>query len=97
MRFLMLFAIVGLTVFFSSCKENVRKMPEIQKVDKTSKEYASKYICPMYCVGSGSDKMGICPVCEMDYELNESMNNDDHGHDHHGHDHHGHDHHGHDH
>lgn len=37
---------------------------------KTSKEYTSKYICPMHCEGSGSDTMGICPVCEMDYVLN---------------------------
>ncbi len=31
------------------------------------KEYTSKYICPMHCKGSGSDKPGYCPVCGMQY------------------------------
>ncbi len=31
------------------------------------KEYTSKYICPMHCKGSGSDKPGTCPVCGMEY------------------------------
>lgn len=31
------------------------------------KEYTSKYICPMHCVGSGSDKPGKCPVCGAEY------------------------------
>ena len=41
------------------------------EVDKTSKEYASAFICPMHCKGSGSDAAGKCPVCEMDYVANE--------------------------
>ena len=48
--------------------------------DKTSKEYASAYICPMHCEGSGSDAEGKCPVCGMDYVKNEDHNED--GHDH---------------
>ena len=36
------------------------------------KEYTSKYICPMHCEGSGSNETGICPVCKMDYVLNEN-------------------------
>ncbi len=39
--------------------------------DKTGPEYTSKYICPMHCKGSGSDKPGKCPVCGMDYKPNE--------------------------
>jgi len=35
------------------------------------KEYTSAYICPMHCEGSGSDKPGNCPACEMDYVKNE--------------------------
>ena len=31
------------------------------------KEYTSAYICPMHCTDSGSDEMGTCPVCGMDY------------------------------
>lgn len=39
--------------------------------DKSGPEYTSKYICPMHCEGSGSDKPGECPKCGMDYKLNE--------------------------
>jgi hypothetical protein len=34
-------------------------------------EYTSAYICPMHCEGSGSTEMGTCPVCKMDYVVNE--------------------------
>ncbi|TAF64472.1 MAG: hypothetical protein EAZ55_11595 [Cytophagales bacterium] len=43
---------------------------EAKKIDSTSKEYASMYVCPMHCEGSGSEKPGKCPVCEMDYVEN---------------------------
>ena len=33
----------------------------------TGKEYTSAYVCPMHCEGSGSEEMGQCPVCGMDY------------------------------
>jgi hypothetical protein len=52
--------------------------------DKTGPEYTAAYICPMHCTGSGSDKPGVCPVCGMDYVVNEE-NGHDHSHD--GHDH----------
>ena len=42
-----------------------------QKVDRSGPEYTSAYICPMHCKGSGSDTAGICPVCKMDYVINE--------------------------
>ena len=64
-----------------------------KEVSKDGPEYTSAYICPMYCPGSGSDKMGTCPECEMDYVVNENYkkkdgdNHDGHGHDHDGHDH----------
>lgn len=49
-------------------------------VDLSSKEYASAYVCPMHCEGSGSDTEGKCPVCKMDYVKN--PNNDaEHEHD----------------
>jgi len=58
-------------------------------------EYTSAYICPMHCEGSGSAEMGTCPVCKMDYVLNEDKaapaSTDPHeGHDHGSHE--GHDH-----
>lgn len=39
-------------------------------IDENSKEYASAYVCPMHCEGSGSDAEGKCPVCKMDYVMN---------------------------
>jgi len=33
-------------------------------------EHNAKYICPMYCKGSGSDTTGTCPTCKMDYVKN---------------------------
>ena len=29
-------------------------------------DYMAKYVCPMHCEGSGSDKKGMCPKCGMD-------------------------------
>ena len=55
--------------FFISCKNNTAK-------NKKGKEYTSLYICPMYCTGSGSDSEGECPVCKMDYVLNEDRKNE---------------------
>ncbi len=49
-------------------------------IDLESKEYASAYICPMHCEGSGSDESGKCPVCEMDYVPNEEHNGEKHEH-----------------
>lgn len=39
--------------------------------DMVDKEHNSKYICPMYCEGSGSEHAGDCPVCHMHYVENE--------------------------
>ena len=55
-------------------------------VDKSSKEYASAYVCPMHCKGSGSAEPGTCPVCNIAYVVNEDADGHDHdeddGHDH---------------
>lgn len=42
------------------------------------KEYASAYICPMHCEGSGSDQPGTCPKCGMEYEKNKEYKSDGH-------------------
>ncbi|MBK8484940.1 MAG: hypothetical protein IPO86_06565 [Saprospiraceae bacterium] len=57
------------------CKSKMGEQdrPVMEKVDTSGIEYSSMYICPMHCKGSGSDKPGICPVCGMDYELNENI------------------------
>lgn len=49
-------------------------------IDLSSKEHTSAYICPMKCKGSGSDKAGECPVCEMKYKANEAHTKDNHEH-----------------
>lgn len=57
-----------------------------EMVDKTGPEYTSAYVCPMHCEGSGSKGPGKCPVCDMDYVMNEDAGLEASG-DHEGHDH----------
>ena len=84
--------LIGLSGTISSCG-NKSKSPESNtEVSSTSntnegKEYTSAYICPMHCKGSGSDKEGKCPVCEMDYVKNKDHKSDGHTHDHSNHNH----------
>lgn len=71
------------SLVFNSCTSKQENSEESQTetataeveeaLAKTGKEYTSAYICPMHCEGSGSDEPGKCPVCEMDYEKNESQ------------------------
>ncbi len=83
-----LFLFAAATLFFA-CGGGENKAE-----DQQGKEYTSAYICPMHCTGSGSDKAGTCPVCKMDYVVNEKAKKTgtetpdahDHG-DHDGHDH----------
>lgn len=44
------------------------------------KEYTSVYVCPMHCEGSGSEEMGQCPVCKMDYVAQADHVDDGHEH-----------------
>jgi rubrerythrin len=70
--------ILALALVFSvvSCGENTtasdQKSEENTEQAEQGKEYTSKYICPMHCEGSGSEEPGKCPVCGMDYVLNEN-------------------------
>ncbi len=41
--------------------ENTKVIKETKPTD-----YTAKYICPMHCPNSGSDKMGDCPNCGME-------------------------------
>ena len=64
------------------------KKNDVEAVDQLGPEYTSEYICPMHCAGSGSDEPGKCPVCGMDYVLNDKSSDDVHNHeDHEGHNH----------
>ncbi len=89
--------ILALSFFFIACNSSTAKKEEtkkVERVDMNGNEYTSTYICPMHCAGSGSEEPGVCPVCEMDYVLNENkVDSDSHeGHDHDGEEHEGHNH-----
>lgn len=54
-----------------------------EESQELGKEYTSAYVCPMHCEGSGGDEAGDCPVCGMEYQMNEDYNEEDHeGHNH---------------
>ena len=72
-----------MSIAFSSCGHKHSH----NSADEQGKEYTSKYICPMHCEGSGSEEPGECPVCGMDYVLNEDHNAEEHDHGDHSHDH----------
>lgn len=55
----------------ASCGGNTSSTTNTEQ-SQTSVEYTSAYICPMHCEGSGSDSAGMCPVCGMDYVVNET-------------------------
>ena len=48
--------------------------------DASDKAYTADYVCPMHCAGSGSDEMGDCPVCGMDYVARAEHESDGHSH-----------------
>ena len=70
MKKIFIFLIVVACALSYSCKNEGSKH-KIEKQDMNGPEYTSKYICPMHCKGSGSENPGVCPVCQMDYELRE--------------------------
>ncbi len=73
---LIFIAFFSIGSIISSCG-NKKKATE---TELQGKEYASAYVCPMHCEGSGSDVAGTCPVCGMDYEKNEDHKADGHNH-----------------
>lgn len=79
MKYLNKFLSLGiLAAALTACSTTVS--PDTPPTDKTGKEYTSMYICPMHCAGSGSDSMGVCPVCKMDYVQNEEHSHEGHAH-----------------
>ena len=85
---ILILTIIAGGLFMTSCGTKTVKTekaePKIEKAtDLEGPEYTSAYICPMYCVGSGSDEMGQCPACGMDYVVNEKKDAPGHeGHNH---------------
>lgn len=92
-KFLILTLFLSLAAMYSCGNSNENASSEEvgteqMETDKSGPEYTSAYICPMHCTGSGSDKPGKCPVCDMDYVANDQKDHDhDHDHDHDGHSH----------
>ena len=87
---LMTIALASMGLATTACGNQAQAATEEQ-----GKEYTSNYICPMHCEGSGSEEMGQCPACGMDYVMNENYQGEaapHEGHNHDGHDHEGHDH-----
>lgn len=80
------FAFIAMGSIITSCGGSSEKKAATEEVDMSGPEYTSAYICPMHCEGSGSAEPGKCPVCGMDYVMNENMEGSDHD-DHEGHNH----------
>ena len=74
--FLFLALLSCMSIAVSSCGSNATTTESAAQ----GKEYTSAYICPMHCKDSGSEKMGTCPVCSMDYVKNEDHKGDGHSH-----------------
>ncbi len=52
-----------------ACKPNSIKLQSSEKQAPTLEEdddFIAKYVCPIHCNGSGSDKQGICSNCGME-------------------------------
>ena len=61
-------------IFISDNKEEYTDSIENTGGTELGNEYTAKYICPNHCNGSGSDKEGECPECEMELMENPSFN-----------------------
>ncbi|MEX2482958.1 MAG: heavy metal-binding domain-containing protein [Brumimicrobium sp.] len=73
-----LVALLGGGLFLASCGSNSENAHKTEETSEKGKEYNSTYVCPMHCEGSGSEEMGDCPVCGMDYVKNENATHHDH-------------------
>lgn len=71
---------LSLMITVTACKGEKKEETTVDTEQMETKEYASAYVCPMHCEGSGSDAEGECPKCGMAYVKNEDHNAD--GHDH---------------
>ena len=71
--------VLGLMLTTVSCKDAKKEDTTIKTEQAEKKEYASAYVCPIHCEGSGSDTEGECPKCGMAYVKNENYKADAHG------------------
>lgn len=72
--------VLGLVLTTVSCKGDKKEETTTKTEETEKKEFASAYVCPMHCEGSGSDAEGECPKCGMDYVKNEDHKKDGHTH-----------------
>ncbi len=84
---ILILLVLGLMLTTISCKEAKQKetTTKTEQAEKKGKEYTSAYICPMHCEGSGSEKEGKCPTCEMDYKKNKDYKKETDNHEGHNH------------
>ena len=75
-------AFLGGSLLLASCGNDSESSTKTEQT--MGKEHTSSYVCPMHCEGSGSEEMGNCPVCGMDYVKNEDVHHEEH-HNHGGH------------
>jgi hypothetical protein len=68
--------VLGLMLTTVSCKDAKKEDADAKTEQAQKKEYASAYVCPMHCEGSGSDAEGECPTCGMTYVKNENYKAD---------------------
>ncbi|MEL6720134.1 MAG: heavy metal-binding domain-containing protein, partial [Bacteroidota bacterium] len=66
-NFKFIFITLSLVLFGSSISSCGSNTNEGESTEQLGKEYTSAYVCPMHCKDSGSEEMGTCPVCGMDY------------------------------
>jgi hypothetical protein len=71
---LLFLAISATSITLSSCNDSS------SNTEQQGKEYTSAYVCPMHCEGSGSEEEGNCPICGMNYVMNEDHTADGHQH-----------------
>jgi len=72
--------VLGLMLTTASCKEAKKEGTTTKTEQSKKKEQDSAYVCPMHCKGSGSDKAGKCPTCNMDFVKNEDHKANGHKH-----------------
>ncbi|WP_242203732.1 heavy metal-binding domain-containing protein [Aestuariivivens insulae] len=72
--------VLGVMLTVVSCKDAKKEEATTKTEQAEKKEYASAYVCPMHCEGSGSDAAGECPKCGMAYVENKNHNKNGHEH-----------------
>ena len=68
---MLMLLVIGFTL--SSCGNHANSESKTEQTQMQGKEYTSDYVCPMHCEGSGSEEVGNCPVCGMDYVKNNTF------------------------